>query len=57
MRTTESFPLTIKTRMGEVCYDCLSCAIEMTDKVILTLGRTTDNPLKNAKELASKHVT
>ena len=26
----------------EPCYDCYSCAIEMTDKVILTLGNITD---------------
>ena len=26
----------------EPCYDCYSCAIEMTDKVILTLGKIPD---------------
>ena len=30
----------------EPCYDCYSCAIEMTKKVILTLGKITDEEMR-----------
>ena len=30
----------------EPCYDCYSCAIEMTNKVILTLGKITNEKMR-----------